>query len=281
VSSTTSRWIDLAGADNVRDLGGLPTTDGRTVQPHRLIRSDSLQSLTPADVRHLVDEVGVRAVVDLRTDVEVSLEGPGPMTREPQVAVRHLSLFPEAGENTDAVAVDDANGPVVLPWQTRERHQTDDERQRGAAGVYLSYLDNRPDSVLAALRLIAYSDGATVVHCAAGKDRTGVVVALALAEVGVDPTAIVTDYARSADRVEATLARLASRPTYAADLLRDVDFDRHRPRRSTMERLLAALDDVHGGVSSWLRAQGWTEDDAAALRSRLLDPASPGRGMGT
>src|SRR5579875_385825 len=171
-----TRWIELDGAENVRDLGGLPTTDGRTVQPHRLIRSDSLQGLTAADVRHLVDDVGVRAIADLRTGVEVESEGPGPMSREPLVEVRHLSLFPEAGERTDAVAAEE-DAPVVLPWQTRDRPESVDERRRGASGIYLSYLDDRADSVLEALRLIAYSDGATVVHCAAGKDRTGVVVA--------------------------------------------------------------------------------------------------------
>jgi protein-tyrosine phosphatase len=266
--TTTSRWIDLDGAENVRDLGGLPTTDGRAVRPHRLIRSDSLQSLTAGDVRYLVDELDVRAVADLRTGVEVASEGPGPMTREPLVDVVHLSLFPEA-ENTDAAATDN-DGSVVLPWQNRDRGESADERRRGAAGIYLSYLDDRADSILAALRLIAHTDGATVVHCAAGKDRTGVVVALALAEVGVEPAAIVDDYAQSAERTEATIRRLASRRTYAADLLQDVDFDKHKPRASTMQRLLDAIDDVHGGVPAWLRANGWTDDDATALRDRLL-----------
>jgi rhodanese-related sulfurtransferase len=270
VSATTSRWIDLDGADNVRDLGGLPTVDGRVVQAHRLIRSDSLQSLSAADVRHLVDDLEVRAVADLRTEVEVDLEGPGPMTREPSVDIQHFSLFPEAGENTDAAAVDDAGGAVVLPWQTRERAETEEERRRGATGVYLGYLDDRADSIIAALRLIAHSDGATVVHCAAGKDRTGVVIALALAEVGVDPAAIVEDYAQSAERTAATISRLATRRTYAADLLDDADVDRHKPRASTMEGLLAAIEKVHGGVPAWLRANGWTADDAAALRHKLL-----------
>jgi protein tyrosine/serine phosphatase len=268
--TTTSRWIDLDGADNVRDLGGLPTVDGRIVQPHRLIRSDSLRALSPADVRYLVDELEVRTIADLRTGVEVDLEGPGPMTREPDVDIRHLSLFPEVGENTDVVAVDDEDAPVVLPWQTRDRSESGAERRRGAPGIYLAYLDDRADSIIDALRLIAHSAGATVVHCAAGKDRTGVVVAMALAEVGVETDAIVDDYAQSAERTAATIRRLASRRTYATDLLADVDIDKHKPRALTMERMLAAIDDVHGGVSAWLRAHAWTEDDAAALRAKLL-----------
>jgi protein-tyrosine phosphatase len=266
-----SRWLELAGADNVRDLGGLPTVDGRTVQPHRLIRSDSLQDLTDRDVRYLVDDIGVRAVADLRTGVEVTNEGPGPMTREPLVDVQHFSLFPEAGLNTDALATG-GDGPVVLPWQTRERPDSDDERRRGATGIYLGYLEDRGESVVDALRLIANTDGATIVHCAAGKDRTGVVVAFALAEVGVRAEAIVDDYALSAERVERVLTRLAARHTYAADVvISDKDYDKHKTRPETMRRLLRAMDDFHGGVPAWLRAHGWTDDDAAALHKRLLD----------
>jgi protein-tyrosine phosphatase len=268
----TSRWIELDGAENVRDLGGLPTVDGRVVQRHRLIRSDSLQALTEKDVRHLVDDIGVRAVADLRTGVEVASEGPGPITREPLVDVRHLSLFPEAGDTTDAVAADDGDAPVVLPWQDRKRSIDENDRRRGASGVYLSYLDDRADSVIDALRLIAGTDGATVVHCAAGKDRTGVVVALALAEVGVERDAIVEDYALSGERIEAIITRLSTRRTYASDLdAGNVNFDRHKPRAVTMARLLDAVDEFYGGVPAWLRTHGWTDADDAALRAKLLD----------
>jgi protein tyrosine/serine phosphatase len=276
---STAHWIDLDGAENARDLGGLPTADGRTVQPGRLIRSDSLQELSEADVRHLVDDLHVRAVVDLRTGVELRAEGPGPMTRERDVDIRHLSLFPEAGATTDAAAAEDVENRadpapysedegVVLPWQSEEGAA--DSARRGASGVYLRYLDDRADSILAALRTIADTDGATIVHCAAGKDRTGVVVACALAEVGVTPDAIVADYARSAERIEAIYGRLAARRTYAGDL-RDGDVDEHRPRASTMERVLAAVDEQYGGFPAWLRANGWTDEDAARLRHKLLD----------
>jgi protein-tyrosine phosphatase len=268
---TQSRWIELDGAVNVRDLGDLPKVDGRHTQRNRFIRSDNLQGLTDADVRVLLDEHDVRAVADLRTGVEVEAEGPGPITRESSVSVQHFSLFPEAGHNTDAAALDE-DSPVVLPWQNRQRTEpgeTDGARQ-GAAGVYLRYLDDRPDSVLAALRLIADTDGATIVHCAAGKDRTGVVTALALAEVGVTREAIVADYEKTAERIDAILARLRASPTYAEDLENET-MDRHRPRRASIERVLDTLDENYGGAPAWLRAHGWTDDDAAALRKHLLD----------
>jgi protein tyrosine/serine phosphatase len=161
---------------------------------------------------------------------------------------------------------------VVLPWQTRDRQASDSEEaeRKGAAGIYLRYLDDRADSILAALRTVARTDGATIVHCAAGKDRTGVVVAIALAEVGVTREAIADDYARSADRIEAIFDRLRASRTYT-EIDNGVDIDKHTPKAVTMQRMLNAMDEVHGGVPAWLRANGWTAADAAALRRKLLD----------
>jgi len=267
--TTTTRWIDLDGAVNVRDLGGLPTRDGGTTAPHRLIRSDNLQSLTSADVRLLVDEIKLRAVVDLRTGVEVVNEGPGPLTREDDVDIRHLSLFPEAGHNTDAAALEEGK-PVILPWQDRATIGPDGKKQwPGAAEVYVGYLTERPDSVLAALRLIAATEGATIVHCAAGKDRTGVLTAVALEEVGVEREAIIEDYVVTGDRIEAILRRLMGTQTYSDDVI-TAKMTKHRPKAETMVQVLTTLDSRFGGVGSWLRGQGWTEADAAALRARLL-----------
>jgi protein tyrosine/serine phosphatase len=280
---TAARWIPLAGAANVRDLGGLPTIDGAAVRPNRLIRSDNLQGLTPEDVTLLLEVHGVRAVADLRTGVEVDAEGPGPLTREPLVRIGHFSLFPEAGQRTDAAATDENDDddpsaagddpagdgtPVVLPWQNRKL-DPDEIRERGATAVYLRYLADRGEAAVEALRFVATTDGATIVHCAAGKDRTGVVVALALSEAGVDREAIVADYARSAERIEAIFARLRSSRTYADDLAGQ-DIDKHRTRPETMRRLLAVIDEQFGGVSTWLRSHGWTELDSATLRQKLL-----------
>ena len=263
--TTTSRWIELEGAVNVRDMGGLPTEDGRRTARGRLIRSDNLQNLTESDVRTLVDDYRVRAVADLRTGVEVANEGPGPLTREPQVTIAHLSLFPEAGHNTDVVAAD---GPVVLPWQNLPS-AGQDAAPKSAADFYLRYLMDKPESIIEALRLISTTDGSTVVHCAAGKDRTGVVVAIALAEVGVRREDIIEDYALSAQRIDQIFDRLRESDTYADDMA-DASAEKHAPRDTTMMELLAAIDEVHGGVPAWLRKHGWTEDDAAALRSHLL-----------
>jgi protein-tyrosine phosphatase len=89
----TDRWIELDGLVNMRDLGGLPTRDGGRTASGRLIRSDNLQDLTDADVTHLVHAVGVSDIIDLRTEVEVHLEGPGPLRRVESLTHHHHSLI--------------------------------------------------------------------------------------------------------------------------------------------------------------------------------------------
>ena len=159
-------WIELEGAVNVRDLGGLPTTDGGTTVPGRLLRSENLQELTPGDVARLVDEIGVTTVVDLRSTNEVMIEGPAPL--DALAGVRHahhpvLKEFLDVSDTVKAALVTEA------AQADRERYPADP-----MCGHYLGYLENRPEEVVGALRSIATAPGAAIVHCAAGKDRTGV-----------------------------------------------------------------------------------------------------------
>jgi protein-tyrosine phosphatase len=271
--AAANRWIELDGAVNVRDCGGLPAAGARAVAPGRLIRSDNLQDLSARDVRALVDLVNVRDVVDLRTATERRLEGAGPIEVEPLVTVHRLSLHRESDETPgldDVERVEELQGDVVLPWQ---RDVVAERQARAAWSAYLNYFHDRPDSLVRALRTIAESEGAVLVHCAAGKDRTGVVVALALHLAGVDRETIVDDYLMTADRIEEIMARLASSQTYGASL-RGRPLSSHIPRRDAIESVFETLDREHGGVESWLAAQGWTDADTARLRARLLDSGS-------
>jgi protein tyrosine/serine phosphatase len=255
------RWVELTGAVNVRDLGGLPTTDGSATRFGRVLRSDNLQDLTPQDVDRLVGTLRVRHVIDLRTTIEVVQTGPGPLTRVPDVTIHHHSLMTE---HLDQVEIDAA---TVLPWST---NGADQPREWVPAGqFYSSFLEQRPDSVVAALRAMTGADGAAIAHCAAGKDRTGVICALALSVAGVRRDAIVADYALTADRFPLVHARLSSSTTYAADLA-DRPIDSHLPKAEFMVAFLDAVDQTYGGPLRWLEANGWTSADTNSLRTRLL-----------
>ncbi|MGY1691587.1 tyrosine-protein phosphatase [Geodermatophilus sp. SYSU D01105] len=272
-STATDRWLTLDGTTNTRDLGGLPTSDGGRTRRGRILRSDNLQTLSDADVRRLVDEVGLREVIDLRTTAEVLLEGRGPLRAVPTVTHRHFSLLPERGHHTDVFAVEEADLPElpagwaesILPRQVAEG----DQGEPPAVRSYLGYLAHRPDNVLGALRaLAAGTEGAAVVHCAAGKDRTGVVVMFSLAVAGVPHEEIVADYALTAEVIDALVAKLATSPTYAEDMTtRGVAV--HTPRAETMDRLLTLLDERHGGPVGWLTEHGFGPGEQEALRARL------------
>ncbi|MEV4836343.1 tyrosine-protein phosphatase [Nonomuraea sp. NPDC049486] len=257
-----SRWIDLDGAVNVRDLGGIPTRDGGVTQFGRILRSDNLQGLTPADVSRLVGELKLRHVVDLRSTPEVTLEGPGPLAEVPEVTHHHLTLFPEGGRRTD-VEADTIEADRVLPW-----HERQGDVELRVTGFYYGYLRDRPDAVVRALRTMARDDGAAVVHCAAGKDRTGVLCALALEVAGATREAIVADYAATGERLELILRRLRGSSTYRDDL-DSRPADDHMPRPRYIEQFLSVLDERFGGPLGWLARQGWTDDDSQAMYDRL------------
>jgi protein-tyrosine phosphatase len=253
-------WIELENAVNVRDLGGLPTEGGKQTKHGQLVRSDNLQGLSEADVKRLVEEVGVTTVVDLRSTSEVESEGPGPMKTLTSVEHVHLSLIPEVGTMTDV-----AKDALAINRERAIERDPDDV----AGAFYIGYLEDRPESVVGALRAIADTPGAALVHCAAGKDRTGVVVALALLAVGVPRETVVADYVATGERIEQILDRLRSSPTYAADV-DNIPAHEHDPRPEIMTRFLARLDDDHGGPLGWLAAHGFTEQDTERLRAKLL-----------
>jgi protein-tyrosine phosphatase len=248
VVAPVERWLTLEGLDNVRDVGGLPLRGGGTARTGVLLRSASLRHCTPADVEHLVDEFGLRLVIDLRTQREIDRDGPTAL----------------AGAGVETVALS------FIPEEGRELPETEDDVDP-LVHHYLGYLRNRAENVVTAVRMLAAADaGPALVHCAAGKDRTGVLVALVLDAVGVKRDAVVADYALSAERVEALFRRW----TAASGEPMPADLTPHLPRADAMAAVLAHLDaeygsDGTGGAAGWLLANGLDEESLAHLRLRL------------
>ena len=242
MAAPLDRWLALEGLDNIRDVGGLPLRDGGTTRSGVLLRSASLRYCTPSDVRHLVEEFGLRLVLDLRTQREIEL---------------HVSpaALVDAGVETVALS--------FIPEEGRELPETEEDVDP-LTGIYLGYLRDRAENVVAAVRRLAAA-GPTLVHCAAGKDRTGVFVALVLDAVGVERDAVVADYALSGERIEALFRRWTAE---SGDPM-PADLTPHLPRAEAMAVVLEHLDAAHGGAAGWLRAHGLEEESLNLLRERL------------
>jgi len=240
---TADRRLRLDGLDNVRDVGGLPLATGGVTRSGQLLRSASLQHVTEADVARLVDEFGLKLVLDLRTAPEIDRDGPTPVAQAGVETVA-LSFIPEDGRPLPETG--DDTDPLLRS--------------------YLGFLVDRTENVVEAVRLLGAADaGPSLVHCQAGKDRTGVLVALVLDAVGVQRDAVVEDYALSAGQVEAMFRRW----TAAAGVEMPEDLTPHLPRAEVLAAVLERLDTEHGGAAGWLRANGLDEQTLARLRSRL------------
>ena len=256
-------WIELQGAVNVRDVGGLPTVDGGETVYRRLLRSENLQELTEEDIALLVDEIGVTTVVDLRSTRELMTEGPAPLDAVDGVQHAHHPVLKEFLDASDTVAA-----ALLLTAQQEDADRYPDDLM---CGHYLGYLENRPEEVVGALRSIITAPGAAIVHCAAGKDRTGVIVALALSVAGVEPEVIVADYVATNERIEAIVERLGRSKMYGGDVT-SRPVRAHETRAETMQALLEQIDIRYGGVPKWLADNGFTADETAQLRDRLRQP---------
>jgi protein-tyrosine phosphatase len=246
------RRLHWEGCRNVRDLGGLPTVHGGRVAWGALVRADSLCRLTAAGRRALIEH-GVRTVLDVRFPSEVALE-PHPF-RGGAGGVRYLNVPVNAGRTP---AEDDAVSAAFAAVRTRE------EANRLALDL---------NAVGFARIVVAFArapGGGVVVHCHAGKDRTGLAAALLLALVGVPDDAIAADYALSADAVGA-----AAEPPPTAEPSEDLPWWA-RPRHhrdcppEAMLAMLAHLRGSHGGPGPYLLRGGATPADLAVARARLL-----------
>lgn len=230
------RWDHLL---NARDVGGLPTPLGST-RYGAVVRSDGLRRLT-ADGQAALLAYGVATIVDVRSQRELTV-APNPLRDHP--GYRPLAFF------------DDVSMSAPSRYET-------------AAENYLDWLASQPARIAAILHgIAAAAPGGVLVHCAAGKDRTGVVVALLLSIAAVDRDAIAEDYALSVWWNESVddEEEIAAAPD-ADERRRDRRI--YYPRRETMLTMLAEVDRRHGGVDGYLGAIGVDPDVRERLRARL------------
>lgn len=256
---TGARLVPLQGSLNFRDLGGYPTDDGRTTRWGRLYRSDTLHELTPSDVAVLLER-GLRTVVDLRTARELARTGRGPLEHH-DVEFRHLAVIKEGvpGEESDVSEREAVAAPAPVG---------DDLSAR-----YLWYLDVGGDSLVEALCLAADPERAPLVfHCAAGKDRTGVLAALILELCGVPRDVIVADYVLTAERIGLIMDRYRADPRFAERIAK-VPASRFGVEAITMERFLDRLAADFGGARQFAVDAGVPPEALTSLVDHLVGPS--------
>ena len=220
---------------NLRDLGGLKTENGQILLPQRLYRS----ALPLAS--DLVDEQVAwppDTVIDLRSEIEMI--GHHPLTGSAR-NIHNISLLAE-----------------LAP---------DQERPDSLPELYAMLLDSVPDRLGQVVGLVAESDGSTLIHCAAGKDRTGIAVALVLRLLGVPREIIIEDYLASNENYDAIARRLKqSRRAFGGEI------PKHflGVPKEAIELTLDRWDNHRFGVIGWARDAGVTQDTIGLLSSRML-----------
>ncbi|MEU4561318.1 tyrosine-protein phosphatase [Actinoplanes sp. NPDC023936] len=246
VDESYSRNLPFSKAYNFRDVGGYTGLDGRTVRWRRLFRADSLHRLGEQDAEAFA-ALGVRTVIDLRRPHEV--EKFGRVAEEHGADYRNLVLR-------------------HVDWE-EVGHPEDTVHERWLADRYLNFAEDGHEALLESLRVIANPAAApVVVHCMAGKDRTGTVCALALSLLGVGDEEIAADYALTTEAMR-PLTEYLLRTSPESILGNEHMFD---SPPEAMLMFLADLRAIHGSVEGYAKQIGLTDDEIAAMRAHLLNP---------
>lgn len=243
------RWVKLRTVFNMRDLGGLPTADGRRLRRGRLFRSDNLGRLEAADKETFM-ALGVRTVIDLRRLSEVETMGKVPEWTGVTWLHHHLEheLW-DHGTYTNTIGV-----------------------TRWLADRYADLLTSGAADIARVITLLSEVDsGPTVVHCVAGKDRTGLIIALTLSLLGVADDHIAEDYAMTELSEQAYMDWLRhTDPATAAKT--PPPFYVQTPAQ-TMRLALTELRERHGSIFQYLARHGVSRVHVERMRTGLLELA--------
>jgi len=235
---------------NLRDVGGLPAAGGRTVRTGVLYRSDAPRA---GDRPPGMTPWPPRTVIDLRAPDE-------------QPGAHPLEI---GGARVHRISLMRSASPARLAERAADPHLDD------LGALYRAMLERAAGPLVEAVRAVAVEPGPALVHCTAGKDRTGVVVAAALATVGVPREAIVADYLRTGEVLDALVGRIAAGwagperdaivelLTVTRPALMAVD-------ATAITGVLDVFDAAPGGPAGWLERHGLGRDEIGALQARLV-----------
>jgi len=248
------RELAWEGVLNARDLGGHRTEDGAETRYGSIVRADSVRRLTDTGWAALLD-YGIRTVVDLRGDHEMDEDAPAHI----DVEVVHVPFMEANDREFEEIQHEVETAAEAAPnvaTATRD--------------VYLIFLEHFKKNVAAGIRAVAQAPaGGVVVHCAGGKDRTGLLTAFLLHLAGVDVEQIAADYALSEERLKPRHEEWFAQAETEAELER-----LRRIAQTPAESIVGVFEELerrYGSVDGYLRSGGLGDEDLARARARLRD----------
>jgi protein-tyrosine phosphatase len=240
-----NRHLDLPDLLNARDLGGLPTRDGRATRWRSFVRTDGLHNLNAVG-RIALHEYGVRTVIDLRMPHELE-QLPNPLSTDDRVRFLHVSLLGSMG---DEVFERNKHLPPHAEWALLVLEQSQDKFRQVFSGI------------------AGAADGVVLFHCYAGKDRTGLIADLLLDLADVHDEHIVDDYDLSNQRLRPHVDRVAD--TIDDPHARARAVDAWTVKRETAEVVLSHVRTRYGGAAGYLRAIGLSAQEVENVKRRLI-----------
>jgi protein-tyrosine phosphatase len=248
IKDFSDRHHPFQGCFNFRDIGGYPAGDGRTVRWGRYYRTGRQDRMTRQDLEQ-VSELAIATQIDLRKPDEVRDQGRGPL-ESMGAAYHNISVIPEGGSDELSRLVGDT----------------------GISGKrYLGYLEFGPESWRRMFELFSQAGSQPILlHCTAGKDRTGVSTAFLLSVLGVDRALIEADYILTNRDVARQAAFIEQTSGFPEGMNRDAMMRAAGVPEDAMSDFLDGLEERWGGPLGYLKSIGISEATMAAVKEEFL-----------
>ena len=235
------RNLNLGSVQNLRDLGGYSTKEGRKTKWGIFLRSGDMSAMTKDDQAALLRQ-GIRCVIDLRMAKEIAI-APNVFSDSKKVAFFNHDFW----------------GTRFDDYRSKRKTATPEEK---LSDLYCAGLEINGFVMAAVMKTLASSEGSFVFHCRSGKDRTGLVAALLLVIAGVPDEVVAKDLGLSTTYL--------NEPELTEEDLKKPGAYQKGSAPETMMLTLEFLRDRYSGVEGYLRDQGVSVSEIESVREKIL-----------